>query len=116
LRLQGRIVLTVASSGIAACLLSGGSTAHSRFKIPIDITSTSMCHIPRNSQLAELLRSTSLIIWDEAVMVHRHSVEAVDRTLRDLTGCPSSFGGIPIVFGGDFRQILPVVPHGSPLA
>ncbi|XP_074277595.1 uncharacterized protein LOC141601231 [Silene latifolia] len=38
LRSQGEIVLPVASSGIAAILLPGGTTAHSRFGIPINIT------------------------------------------------------------------------------
>jgi hypothetical protein len=35
LRSQGKIVLCIASSGIAALLLMGGRTSHSRFKIPI---------------------------------------------------------------------------------
>jgi Cdc6-like AAA superfamily ATPase len=35
LRSKGEIVLTVASSGIAALLIPGGRTAHSRFHIPI---------------------------------------------------------------------------------
>src|SRR5271156_1693164 len=40
--------------------------------------------------------------------------EAVDRTLRDITGKEDYlFGGIPFVLGGDFAQILPVVVHGS---
>ena len=36
-RSEGHIALSTASSGIAATLLDGGTTAHSRFKIPIDI-------------------------------------------------------------------------------
>ncbi|SAL94734.1 hypothetical protein, partial, partial [Absidia glauca] len=35
-RAQGQIALPVASSGIAATLLPGGRTAHSRFKIPLE--------------------------------------------------------------------------------
>jgi len=34
-RAQGRVAIVVASSGIAALLLDGGHTAHSRFKIPV---------------------------------------------------------------------------------
>jgi len=45
LRRQGKIVLAVASSGIAFLLLSGGRTAHSRFKIPIDLHDESTCNI-----------------------------------------------------------------------
>ena len=45
-------------------------------------------------------------------MQHRHCVEAVDRTLRDICSCEKPFGGITVVLGGDFRQILPVVPKG----
>lgn len=42
-RSQGQIALAVASSGIAALLLKGGRTAHSRFKIPLDLDRTSTC-------------------------------------------------------------------------
>ena len=38
----GKIALAVASSGIAAELLEGGRTAHSRFKIPIPINESSV--------------------------------------------------------------------------
>ena len=39
--------------------------------------------------------------------------DAIDRLLRDLMSSNVSFGGKVIVFGGDFRQILPVVKKGS---
>ena len=45
-------------------------------------------------------------------MQHRHCVEAVDRTLRDICDSEKPFGGITVVLGGDFRQILPVIPKG----
>jgi PIF1-like helicase len=40
-RSTGNIALAVASSGIAALLLDGGRTAHSRFKIPLNINESS---------------------------------------------------------------------------
>ncbi|XP_071712268.1 uncharacterized protein [Rutidosis leptorrhynchoides] len=52
---DGKIVLTVASSGIASLLLPSGRTAHSRFKIPIDFTDESMCNIKKKTQMASLL-------------------------------------------------------------
>jgi ATP-dependent DNA helicase PIF1 len=56
---------------------------------------------------------TVLVIWDEAPMVHRHMMEAVDRTFQDILGSDRPFGGVPFVFGGDFQQILPVIPGAS---
>jgi PIF1-like helicase/Helicase len=113
LRAQGKIVICVASSGIAALLLIGGRTAHFRFKIPIQIHESSTCSIKKNSLEAELLQAASLIIWDEVPMQHRHIVEAVDRTLQDIRNSHKLFGGLSIVFGGDFRQTLPVIVKAS---
>ncbi|KAM0840853.1 hypothetical protein ACQ4PT_059380 [Festuca glaucescens] len=119
LRGQGKIVLTVASSGVAALLLAGGRTAHSRFKIPLQVDSNSFCDIKRGTNLADLLKETCLIIWDEALMTSRKCFEALDRTLRDvLSGddpllADVPFGGKVVVLGGDLRQILPVIEGGS---
>ncbi|KAK7328215.1 hypothetical protein VNO77_22317 [Canavalia gladiata] len=70
IRSKGDIVLTVASSGIAALLLPGGRTTHSR-------------------TFRDILRFSN-----------PHSLN-------------KPFGGKVIVFCGDFRQILPVIPKGS---
>ncbi|CAI4220356.1 unnamed protein product, partial [Auanema sp. JU1783] len=107
-RRQGKIVLCVASSGIAALLLPGGRTSHSRFNIPLLINEDSMCHIKKNTNLGRLISNTTLVIWDEVPMQHRYCFEAVDRSLRDLLDSPDSlFGGLPFVLGGDFAQIPP---------
>ncbi|WVZ63152.1 hypothetical protein U9M48_012810 [Paspalum notatum var. saurae] len=119
LRSQRRIVLVVASSGVASLLLPGGRTAHSRFKIPCDIDNVSVCDIRRGTALSELIEVTDLIIWDEALMTHRHAFEALDRSLRDIASRQSEtsaslvFGGKVVVLGGDLRQILPVIEGGS---
>ena len=36
----------------------------------------------------------------------------MDRTLQDICDNKQPFGGITVVLGGDFRQILPVIPKG----
>lgn len=105
IRSQGQIVLAVGSSGIAALLLQEGITAHSRFKIPLSLDENSVCDIKQGSQLAELIKNTSLIIWDEAPMTHRYAFEVVDRTLRDTRRTCSNdatkkiFGGITVALG-----------------
>jgi len=63
-------VLAVASSGITSLLFLGGRTAHSRFKIPIDLHDESTCNITQHMKVAELVRKANMIIWDEALMMH----------------------------------------------
>ncbi|XP_022032408.1 uncharacterized protein LOC110933497 [Helianthus annuus] len=119
LRSKGEVVLNVASSGIASLLLDGGRTAHSRFVFPININENSICSIEPNTELGDLIKRAKLIIWDEAPMTHKHCFEALDRTMRDISRSSQPnmqskpFGGKVILFGGDFRQILPVIPKGT---
>ncbi|UYV81761.1 hypothetical protein LAZ67_20002254 [Cordylochernes scorpioides] len=112
-RAVGKIVIPLASTGIAATLLSGGQTVHSRFKLPIPLLENSVAAISANSSEAELIRRSSLIIWDEAPMAHYRALEIVDRLLKDIMHCDLAFGGKVVVLGGDFRQVLPVVPRAS---
>ena len=100
-------------------LLPGGRTAHSRFKIPYDLEEGVVCDIKRGSMLAELIKKTSLVIWDEALMTHRIAFETLDRTFRDILSVQTEepvnipFGGKVVVLGVDPRQILPVIENGS---
>ncbi|CAN0897203.1 ATP-dependent DNA helicase PIF1 [Linum grandiflorum] len=84
-RSMGQIALVVASSGIAATLLPGGVTAHSRFKIPLDVDHS----------------STSL---------DRTICDLMDTPTSGPGYKP--FGGKIVLLGGDFRQTLPVVTNG----
>jgi PIF1-like helicase len=103
---QDRAALAVASSGIGAILLEGGRTSHSRFKIPLDIPSESLCNVSAQSDLAKLLQITDLIVWDEAPAQNRHCLEAVDRTLKDLRQSTCWFGGVTMVFAGTTHLTL----------
>ncbi|XP_057730367.1 uncharacterized protein LOC130945682 [Arachis stenosperma] len=119
IRSMGEIVLNVASSGIASLLLPNGRTAHSRFKIPLNITEDSICNINPGFPQTMLLLKAKLIIWDEALMVSRYCYEALDKCLGDIMRSSLTykkdlpFGEKVVVLGGDFRQILPVIPQGS---
>ncbi|KAG7984548.1 hypothetical protein I3843_04G165900 [Carya illinoinensis] len=113
IRKKQLIALATASSGVAASILPGGRTAHSRFKIPLNVDKNSTCSVSKQSGLARLLQTAKLIIWDEAPMSKKESIEALDKMLKDINDSELSFGGKVIVFGGDFRQILPVVPKGT---
>ncbi len=52
-------------------------------------------------------------------MMHKHVFEVVNRSLQDIMAVinPSfkflPFGGLIVMFGGDLRQILPIVPRST---
>lgn len=76
-----------------------------------ELSSSSACFISQDSPLADLIIAADLNVW--------HVLEAVNRSLQDITGSvdpahkdlPS--GGQVVVLGGDSRQILPEVPRGT---
>ncbi|XP_022893734.1 ATP-dependent DNA helicase PIF4-like [Olea europaea var. sylvestris] len=109
IRSRQLIALATSSSGVAASLLPGGRTGHSRFKIPLQASSDMRCSVSKQSSLCQLLQMTKLIVWDEAPMINRCAFETLDKMLKDITECELPFGGKVVVFGGDFRQVLPVV-------
>ncbi|GAA0183205.1 hypothetical protein LIER_30665 [Lithospermum erythrorhizon] len=113
IRSKGYIGLIVASSGIAASNFLGGRTAHSRFKIPIDGGPNVKSLLSFQSSEAELIRTSKIIIWDEAPMADKSIIEALNNLLQELCENKLIFGGRLVVFGGDFRQVLPVVPRGT---
>ncbi|XP_010506903.1 PREDICTED: ATP-dependent DNA helicase PIF1-like [Camelina sativa] len=113
IRSRRDIVLSVASSGIAALLMKGGRTAHSRFGIPIHVDEYTICSIDGKSHLAELISEAKLIIWDEAPMMNKFCFKTLDGSMRDIMKCDRVFGGKVFVLRGDFRQILPVVPEAG---
>ncbi|XP_073120373.1 uncharacterized protein [Henckelia pumila] len=62
IRSQGLIALATATSGVAASIFPGGRTAHSRFKIPIDLHANSYCSISKQGVLAQLLRHANSLL------------------------------------------------------
>lgn len=50
------IALATATSGVAAGIMSGGRTTHSRFKIPLKTNETTLCNTSKQSSRKELLR------------------------------------------------------------
>jgi hypothetical protein len=115
IRQQSEIVITVASSRIAATLFNGGRTAHSTLKLPLNLINCDapLCNINKGTGEAKALQEGALIVWDECTMVHRQALEALERTLQDLHGNEQQMGGDLILLAGDFRQTLPIIPRGT---
>ncbi|XP_062118748.1 uncharacterized protein LOC133832419 [Humulus lupulus] len=113
LRSRNLVALATASLGVAASILPAGRTAHSRFKLPLGTSEMNTCSVNKQSGLGSLLRTTRLIIWDEAPMTRKQHIEALEKMLRDITDVDVTFGGKVVILGGDFRQVLPVVRKGT---
>ncbi|XP_042913608.2 ATP-dependent DNA helicase PIF1-like [Parasteatoda tepidariorum] len=46
-------------------------------------------------------------------MAHKHSLEALNRTLKDIRNNDKLFGGTLLLLSGDFRQTLPAIPRSA---
>ena len=67
-RAQGRSAICVAASALAAMLLLGGTTSHSKFHIPIPANDGTVCHF--SSAERDMIRHADIILYDECSMVH----------------------------------------------
>ena len=110
----GCVALGMATTGIAAQLLSLGRTFHSRLKPDPEPREDGTLNITAQSGLAKLVQRAKVLMIDEATMLHRYYLEALDRSLRDIMDEPNAaFGNKVIILAGDFRQCLPVVPGSN---
>uniref|UniRef100_A0A0L8IFD7 ATP-dependent DNA helicase n=1 Tax=Octopus bimaculoides TaxID=37653 RepID=A0A0L8IFD7_OCTBM len=83
-------------------LAKSGRTAYAAFKLLFRLTSNDepVCNISKSSSLAQVLKKCTLIIWDEATICHRKSVEAVNRMLQDLHNSNCLMRGVTVVLSG----------------
>ena len=110
LRQKNYNVSTSGWTGIAAVLLHGGRTIHSTFKVSVSKDDQLCCIVNNQSTYANYLWSIDVFILDEASMISKPVLEAIDALMKDICGCPLPFGGKVFVLGGDFRQTLPILP------
>ena len=92
-------------------LLIGGTTVHSAFCIPAN-ANLSDAYLPQIGPLTvryAALRTAQIIIIDEVTMMHRFLLSAIDNALRWIRKVNVPFGGVILLLGGDWKQLLPVV-------
>ena len=103
-------IIILAPTGSAAALLSG-STYHSVLNIGSDRAKNSLAS---QINVRERLDGVNYIFLDEISMVACHELYQISASLakaRNMT--ETSFGGLNMIFAGDFAQLKPV--FGSPL-
>ena len=84
---------------------------HSAFCIPANapLSGTYLPQIgPLTLRFAKL-KKTQVIIIDEVTMMHKDLLTVLDNTLRWVRKIDEPFGGVLLLVGGDWKQLLPVV-------
>ena len=104
-------------TGCASILLKcGAKTLHSWSGIGLgkgDIEIISH-RVATNKYKRERWRSVDLLIIDEVSMMSEKIIELLDMTAKKCRKNNKLFGGIQVIFSGDFYQLSPVGDEGEP--
>ena len=116
LRENGVRPVVTASTGISATHMNG-VTIHSWSGLGIKdrLSDEDLEMMARNMPLRMRVGSAKVLIIDEISMLHAHQLDIVDRICRRFKHPDQPFGGLQVIFSGDFFQLPPVSrgPRGS---
>ncbi len=99
-----------ASTGIAATHI-GGMTIHSWSGIGIKshLDRYDVDKIASSEYIVKRMLRTKVLIIDEVSMLTANMVDMIDMVCREVRQNPEPFGGIQVIFVGDFFQLPPIV-------
>ncbi|MDR3142464.1 MAG: AAA family ATPase [Tannerellaceae bacterium] len=101
-------VIVIAPSGIAAWNI-GGRTMQSFFSItPYQYTGEISMRNRLNDEIIGKIKNSNILLIDEISMLRCEILDIVDYKLRCIRGAALPFGGIKLLFLGDFCQMGPV--------
>lgn len=109
-----------ASTGIASTHING-TTVHSWSGIGIKdiITDRDIDQIMTKGYVARRVLDASVLIIDEISMLNAQTLDNVDKVCREVRGLDTlgarekPFGGLQVIFVGDFFQLPPVTKKGT---
>lgn len=107
---EHRIAVAVtASTGIAATHMNG-QTIHSWSGIGIkdEVTLRQLSNMKEKKYFRDKMDAVKVLVIDEISMLHRNQLDLVNRVLKFFKGNELAFGGIQVVFSGDFFQLPPI--------
>lgn len=107
---QKKIVFYIISSSIIL-ILPNEQISHFRFKISLNIHKNFSYYISKNSKLANLLRETTFLIWDEDSIQQQYCFQSDDKLIQDVRSDKQLFGGLSIMLSDDFLQILLIIQY-----
>ncbi len=103
-----------ASTGIAATHI-GGTTLHAWSGIGVKdrIGDWDLDNMSDNEKLVKRYLNTQVLIIDEVSMLHASKLDMLDRIAKHIRQNDKPFGGLQVIFCGDFFQLPPVVRDRS---
>lgn len=115
LRKENATIAITASTGIAATHMEG-VTIHSWSGIGIRtmMTKKDLKQLYYNEHVRERIAKTKVLIIDEISMLADYHIDLVDEVCRTLRENELPFGGLQVVFCGDFFQLPPIQEAGKP--
>lgn len=107
-------VAVTASTGIAATHMNG-MTIHSWSGIGVKdvLTPKDLGFLKQKKFIRDKIEKTQVLIIDEISMLHKQQLEMVNTVLKFFKKNSLPFGGIQVVFCGDFFQLPPVGKSGE---
>jgi ATP-dependent DNA helicase PIF1 len=103
-----------ASTGIAATHM-GGQTIHAWSGVAVRafMTDGEIDEVIGKAYLKQRLDRVQVLIIDEISMLHHFRLDLIDRILRRAKNFDMPFGGIQVIFCGDFFQLPPISRRGE---
>jgi hypothetical protein len=112
LRKHGIRYAVTASTGIASTHING-TTIHAWSGIGIkqSLRSYELDALEEKQNLYKRWNETHVLIIDEVSMLHASFVDMLDKVAKHMRRNEKPFGGIQVIFTGDFFQLPPVTRH-----
>jgi ATP-dependent DNA helicase PIF1 len=116
LKTRGIGVAITASTGIAATHING-MTVHSFSGIGINkyLSPADLRAIAVKKKVADRIKAAKVLVIDEISMLDARTLDLIDAVCKAIKEPFLPFGGLQIIFVGDFFQLPPVSRGGEPI-
>ena len=115
LKEQFKKLVITSTTGLAAVNVKG-QTIHSWAGVGIckkPIKATVQSILTEKTNIKRQIQRCKLLAIDEISMLNIKTFEYIDKVLREVRECDKPFGGIQVIFIGDFFQLPPVEEDGN---
>ncbi|WP_267888869.1 helix-turn-helix domain-containing protein [Moraxella canis] len=114
LRVRQIPVAVTASTGIASTHMNGMTIhAWSGIGIQNEFDKVNVQRLATRDDYLERIKNTKVLIIDEISMLHAKQVDTINQVLKHFRKNEMPFGGVQVIFSGDFFQLPPIGDKGE---